>query len=148
MKGVIKDSTGDLIRAGYSEFIAESGETVREDVPEPAYVLGYGNKTHRWTGSAWVVMNIGTPFDSEPWVKVLRRDEHGEVIQIDYYQAVDEQGAYSGLTRSEEFFYSNNRLLSMHDSRFLQSGEVFKKFRTDYYTDGDGNQVERKSQIV
>lgn len=56
--GIIDDSTGALLRAGYtdlSEFL-QAGQSLRDDVPIPAKVFGDVNNTsyYRWDGEAWV----------------------------------------------------------------------------------------------
>lgn len=64
MNGVIETSTGDLLRAGYSDFENDGSfnsetESYRTDVPEDAvekdpYKL---NQYSRWNGSAWETVN-------------------------------------------------------------------------------------------
>jgi len=57
MNGIIEDATGKLLCAGYTDFSGEvgAGMTVRNDVPEPAYVRGdiLSDLMHVWNGSAW-----------------------------------------------------------------------------------------------
>jgi len=59
MNGVIETSTGDLLRAGFTDFTAGPGETLRFDVPNPPQRRGAfyedGNM-HRWTGSEWILV--------------------------------------------------------------------------------------------
>jgi hypothetical protein len=60
MNGVIKTSTGDLLRAGFCDFSLDSTfdagtETYRTDVPEPAKILNNGFQHHCWNGSVWVL---------------------------------------------------------------------------------------------
>ncbi len=55
MNGVIEDSTGYLLRAGFQTFTAGDGESVRSDVPVPPYVK-YGpglTQVHQWDGTDW-----------------------------------------------------------------------------------------------
>ena len=60
-RGVIETSTGDLLRAGYCDFVNDGSfnsgtETQRTDAPHPAKARGderYANM-HRWNGSAWI----------------------------------------------------------------------------------------------
>ncbi len=61
MNGVIETASGDLLRAGFCDFLNDGSfnagtETNRADVPYPAKVKGneFGDKFHRWNGSAWV----------------------------------------------------------------------------------------------
>lgn len=58
-KGVIEDATGDLLRYGYGDFTAGSGETVRTDVPTPSYRRGDLTATQmsRWTGAVWTLVD-------------------------------------------------------------------------------------------
>ncbi len=61
MNGVIETASGDLLRAGFSTFVAGEGESLRSDVPQPAKVRGDTDEAnmHRWNGSAWVeVTNV------------------------------------------------------------------------------------------
>ena len=58
MEGVINLGTGDLIRAGFSNFTAKDNEAVRTDVPYPPFVKGVTSRYHRWTGSEWEVKSI------------------------------------------------------------------------------------------
>lgn len=53
--GIIETSTGDLLRAGFVNFTAGAGETLRTDVPIPAKVRDNEDfdKFHRWNGSTW-----------------------------------------------------------------------------------------------
>lgn len=55
-KHVIEDATGDLLRAGYSPFVAGAGESIRTDGPIPASPLrpGRAGDYDNWTGSQWV----------------------------------------------------------------------------------------------
>lgn len=60
--GVTEDLTGDLLRAGFTDFENDgallSGQTFHENVPRPAYVRGEPDgdgKHHNWNGSAWVL---------------------------------------------------------------------------------------------
>lgn len=60
--GVIEDSTGDLLRAGYTDFVAGTGETIKTNVPNPGKIRDTRPgrmfpKMHRWTGSAWEEVN-------------------------------------------------------------------------------------------
>jgi len=59
MNGVVEDSTGDLIRAGYVEFVnIEPGQSVRTDAPEDSRVRWQAGTDffHRWTGTEWVTV--------------------------------------------------------------------------------------------
>lgn len=58
MNGVYRDSDGFLLRAGYTTFVAGAGETVRTDVPDPAYTvtsLDDAGKAYKWDGDAWIL---------------------------------------------------------------------------------------------
>lgn len=59
VNGVIESATGDLVRAGYSEFEAGDGEELRDDVPIPFFVRGgvIGAQYWRWTGTEWVLVD-------------------------------------------------------------------------------------------
>ena len=68
MNGVHETATGDLLRAGFCDFLNDGSfdaatETYRTDVPEPAKVRYHtGLATmHRWNGSAWVEITQPTP---------------------------------------------------------------------------------------
>ena len=61
MNGVIKTATGDLLRAGYTDFSTspdfdEGTESYRTDVLVPALPRrpGMGGNMHRWNGAAWI----------------------------------------------------------------------------------------------
>jgi len=63
--GVIETATGDLIRAGFSDWendgdFDSDNESYRTDVPCPFYVKGKQDldKFHRWNGSAWVEISV------------------------------------------------------------------------------------------
>jgi len=57
--GVI-DTSGDLIRAGFTDFsnMLESGQSQRSDAPFPSFVKGNSdnNHFHRWTGTEWILI--------------------------------------------------------------------------------------------
>lgn len=54
MNGVIETATGNLIRAGYTDFTAGDGEEIRTDVPDGAITVNSDTCCHhRWTGSEW-----------------------------------------------------------------------------------------------
>jgi len=58
---IYEDSTGDLLRVGYSALTAGTGETLRADCPFPGKVRDDASHAnmHRWNGSAWVeVTNV------------------------------------------------------------------------------------------
>ncbi len=59
--GVYETSSGDLLRAGYSDFPNDGAfnagtETYRTDVPFPSKIKGDEDESnmHRWNGSTWV----------------------------------------------------------------------------------------------
>ncbi len=59
--GVIETSTGDLLKAGFCDFVNDGSfdattQTHRTDVPHPGKVRGdtEWEQMHRWNGSAWV----------------------------------------------------------------------------------------------
>ena len=61
LNGVIETSTGDLLRAGFSDFENDGSfdggtETFRTDVPFPAKIRGDQDNSvmQRWTGSEWI----------------------------------------------------------------------------------------------
>jgi len=61
LNGVIETATGDLLRAGFSDFENDGSfdgatETFVTNVPSPFYIRGNGNNGvyHRWNGSAWI----------------------------------------------------------------------------------------------
>lgn len=61
MNGVYETSSGDLLRAGFSDFENDGAfdagtESYRTDVPSPALARreGAAGNMHRWNGSAWV----------------------------------------------------------------------------------------------
>jgi len=65
--GVIETSSGDLLRAGYSDFLNDGSfdsgtETYKTDVPIPAKVKYQSGETqmNRWNGSAWVLVSQPT----------------------------------------------------------------------------------------
>ena len=62
-EGVIKTSTGDLLRAGTVDWANDPAfdgetETVRTDIPRPSKVRDnlVGKDFHRWNGDAWAVI--------------------------------------------------------------------------------------------
>lgn len=59
VNGVIDAATGDLLRAGYSEFTAGEGEELRDDVPIPFPVRGGidQSKMLRWNGATWALVD-------------------------------------------------------------------------------------------
>ena len=59
--GVIETATGDLLRAGYCDFVTDGSlnvgtETVKTDVPCLPKAKGKNGLTamHRWTGTEWI----------------------------------------------------------------------------------------------
>ena len=58
MNGKIETTTGDLLEAGFSTFIAGAGETLRSDVPHPPKRRLDPNNTemHRWNGTSWILV--------------------------------------------------------------------------------------------
>lgn len=63
MNGVIETSTGNLLRAGFSIFIASEEETLRSDAPQPSFVKSdtSNNQMHNWNGSAWTLVDKPVP---------------------------------------------------------------------------------------
>lgn len=65
--GVIETATGDLLRAGSSDFENDGSfdagtETYKTDVPVPAKIkFGDDANMHRWNGSAWVEVAAPVP---------------------------------------------------------------------------------------
>jgi len=60
-KAVIETSSGDLLRAGFTDFSGDGSfdsgsEEYRVDCPHPAKRRGQPGESnmHRWNGSAWV----------------------------------------------------------------------------------------------
>lgn len=63
MNGVIETATGDLLRAGYADFLNDGAfnpavESYRVDVPEPAFARSRRRNTqiHRWGGVQWTLI--------------------------------------------------------------------------------------------
>lgn len=63
INGVVETATGDLIRAGYTDFENDGTfdpltETYLTNVPVPAFVrrIGRGGRMHRWNGSSWALV--------------------------------------------------------------------------------------------
>jgi len=58
MHGIIEDSTGDLLRAGFVAFAPGPGESLRTDVPIPSYVRGQSGvfQMSRWSGTQWILV--------------------------------------------------------------------------------------------
>jgi hypothetical protein len=58
VNGVIETATGDLLRAGFCDFVAGTGETLHADVPFPAQTRDGGfTQHHRWNGTDWILAN-------------------------------------------------------------------------------------------
>lgn len=68
MNGIIETATGDLLRAGFTTFVAAEGETVRSDVPFPSKIRKPGapgefHRSHGSNGTAWIL--IDQPIDPD-----------------------------------------------------------------------------------
>lgn len=55
---IYRDSDGFVLRFGYAEMTAGTGETLRTDAPKPTfsiYQLDPAGKAHKWNDSSWVL---------------------------------------------------------------------------------------------
>ncbi len=75
--GVIETATGDLLRAGFSDFLNDGSfnagtESYRTDVPFPGKVRYGGDANmHRWSGSEWVEVTAPPPIPhGEAWQEI------------------------------------------------------------------------------
>lgn len=79
--GVIETTTGNLLRAGFTTFVAGAGETLRADVPEPFYVVG-DSQYHNWNGVTWSIISGFVPQLNESKLRYqLALDQTIEVAQ-------------------------------------------------------------------
>lgn len=84
--GIIETATGDLLEAGFVNYTAGAGESVRTDVPEPAKVRGNFEFStfHRWNGSAWEEVTNTTTAPEDLKVMGYSFDVYAEMKSSSY----------------------------------------------------------------
>lgn len=134
MNGVIEDATGDLIRAGFTDFTAGAGETVRNDVPEPAFIRdGNAPNFHSWTGSDWTTKAQLTILYGR--YKVTEYVSNN-VVAIRLYATDNGDDTYNDLVEEYVFTYDGNRLASKVYNKYFNDGTVAKTRTWNYYRRG------------
>ncbi len=64
MNAIYRDSDGLMLRFGFGDLDAQTGETERSDAPTPSFRLGKPDDSgdiHKWNGSAWELIAQPTP---------------------------------------------------------------------------------------
>ena len=153
--GVIITSTGDLLRAGFSDFqndgTFDSGtESYRTDVPMGAKTKGNPDNAdfHRWNGSAWVLITQGVPIgDSSLTYRVQSFSAFRLWKECYYTTDIDSPSGFSGFSgmgRCDEYLYSGIKILGFSSTYFDTAGQATGGKLTKLSTGPNGEKIFRE----
>lgn len=156
MNGVILIASGNLIRAGFSDFLNDGSfdpatDSYRTDVPEPplVYRAGTAGQFHRWDGDEWVL--VSQPQDAPVGIatETLRdKGAAGKLLRRTVWATDNGDGTYAD--RVEETLYTygtkkqKNTLLSRAITTYFADGSVRSTKTIGYFTVSSGGVVEKE----
>lgn len=146
-KGVIDKATGNLLRAGNSDFDQQEefdpqNEEFRTDVPKPPRIFhSTDGQYHQWTGSAWQLVDHGK--QTEPRVR-LTNTQGEKVTSIQFFETDNGNETYSGLSYEIVYEYQGNKLVAEEEIHYYGDGAVKSRERQEYFEDRANNRSVRK----
>lgn len=119
VNGIIETSSGDLLRAGVSSFVAGAGESLRADVPFPFKVKGQKGETqmHRWNGVSWVLV---------AQIPIVDENRIRKLVTLNRTDTEDE----NALVYEEDFDVRENDRLLVYRT-LITAGSFAIRFSTD-----------------